>query len=201
MPKKMLSFPHISPGKRINRNAFSLVELLIAVSIFSIISIAIYSTFSSGAAVLRRAKVIDLAFQKGLLKQERLSRELRQMIFCRKQLFSGDREKIVFCGIVDYIPCRLTYYFDSPTQTFMRNCDKLPDIIDPDGKVDAKLKSKSTVFLDKVKGVKFSYLYLDLKQNYNWAEAWKEGHLPLAVKISISTESREYVTTVFLPTA
>lgn len=201
MPKKMSSFPHTSPGKRINFNAFSLVELLIALSIFSIISIAIYSTFSSGAAVLRRAKIIDLAFQKGLLKQERLSRELRQMIFCRKQSFSGNAERISFCGIVDYIPCRLIYYFDSPTQTFMRNCDKLPDIIDPDGKVGVKLKSKSTVFLDQVKGVKFSYLYLDLKQNYNWAEEWIEGHLPIAVKISISTESREYVTTVFLPTA
>lgn len=201
MPKKMSSFPHTSPGKRISVNAFTLVELLIALSIFSIISIAIYSTFSSGAAVLRRAKVIDLEFQKGLLKQERLSRELRQMPSCRKWLFSGKEEKISFCGIVDYTPCRITYYFDNLTRSIMRNSDRLSGIITEEGLVDAELKSKSTVFLDKVKGVKFSYLYLDLKQNYNWAEEWKDKYLPVAVKISISTENREYVTTVFLPTA
>ena len=38
------------------RRAFSLVELLIAVAIFSVVSVAIYATFSSGAAVLRRVK-------------------------------------------------------------------------------------------------------------------------------------------------
>ena len=187
---------------RLQPKGFSLVELLIAVSIFSVISVAIYSTFSSGAIVLRRAKVIDLAFQKGLLREERLARELRQMPSCRKQLFSGAKEKISFCGIVDYVPCRLTYYFDSSSQALMRNSDKLSDIINPDGTVDTRLKSKSTIFLNKVKGIKFSYLYLDLKQDmYDWAEDWKALYLPAAVKISISTESREYVTTVFLPTA
>lgn len=200
----MLSFPRIylNCGKKnkISQSAFSLVELLIAVSIFSVVSIAIYSTFSSGASVLRRVKNIDLAQQRVLLKTERLIRELREQPKYKKQLFLGNKTKISFPGNLDYLPCRLTYYFDSSSLCLMRVADKLSDIIAIDGKIDPEFKSKPEVFLTKIKEVKFSYLFLDLVKNeYNWKEEWPQEDLPFAVKLVIVSESREYETTVFLP--
>jgi prepilin-type N-terminal cleavage/methylation domain-containing protein len=197
-------FPPIFPDRKINLRvrAFTLVELLIAVSIFSVVSIAIYSTFSSGLSVLRRVKYIDFKQQKILLKQERFSRELRESCQCRKPLFLGNKMKISFCGIVDYVPSRITYYFDNASGSLMRNSDRLMDIITSEGSVEPELKSKPTVFVSGIKGARFLYLYLDLKKKtYSWSEEWTEISLPIAVKMIISTEAREYATTVFLPGA
>lgn len=200
----MLSFLHIylnySKKNKISQSAFSLVELLIAVSIFSVVSIAIYSTFSSGASVLRRVKNIDLAQQRILLKTERLTRELREQPKYKKPLFLGNKTKISFPGNLDYFPCRLTYYFDSSSFCLMRVADKLNDITAIDGKINPEFKSKPSVFLPKIKEVKFSYLFLDLAKNeYNWKEEWLQEDLPFAVKLVIVSKSREYETTVFLP--
>lgn len=187
-------------NKLFPRRAFSLVELLIAVGIFSVVSIAIYSTFSSGAAVLRRINNLDLAQQRILLKTEKLSRELREQPACRKQLFQGDKTKISFCANIDDFPCRLTYYFDGQTLAIKRVADKLSEIIDEEGKLDPQLKSPSKVYLSKIQEASFSYLYLDLTKNaYLWKEQWREDYLPLAVKLTVSSDKKKYESTVYLP--
>ncbi|PIQ90051.1 MAG: hypothetical protein COV71_06550 [Candidatus Omnitrophica bacterium CG11_big_fil_rev_8_21_14_0_20_41_12] len=180
--------------------AFSLVELLIAVGIFSVVSIAIYSAFFTGSAVLRRINNFDLGQQKILLKTERLSRELREQCACRKQLFQGDKTRISFCANIDYFPSRLTYYFDSASLTIKRVADRLNDIIDEDGKLDPELHAPAKFYLTKVKEVSFSYLYLDLSKNlYLWKQEWKEDALPLAVKFIITGKNKKYESTVYLP--
>lgn len=184
------------------RRAFTLIELLIAVAIFSVVSIAIYSTFASGMSVLRRVKNTDFTQQKFLLKTERLTRELRQQPACRKKLFQGDKTKISFCSNVDNFPSRLTYYFDSSTFALKRVADRLDKIIKEDGNLDPELRADPVIFLAKVKEVKFSYLFLDLAKNdYVWADKWEFDYLPLAVKFIIFTEKQNYESTVYLPTA
>jgi prepilin-type N-terminal cleavage/methylation domain-containing protein len=200
----MSPLQHIFPDRnnKLKLAAFSLIELLIAVSIFSVVSIAIYSTFSSGAVVLSKVKTIDLGQQKILLKTEKLARELREQPGYRKQLFWGTKISISFPVSFNFIPCRITYYFDSSSLCLMRVVDKLNDILTAEGKVDAELKSKPSVFLPKVNGVKFTYLYLDAKKNeYYWAEEWSEDYLPIAVKFVITSQNQEYASTVFLPRA
>jgi len=187
-------------NKRFSRRAFTLVELLIAVSIFSVVSIAIYATFSSGSAVLRRIKNTDLTQQRILLKTERLSRELREQPACRKQLFGGNKTKISFCANLDYFPHRLTYYFDSSSLALKRVADKLDAIIDEGGNLNPELLSPAVIFLPKIKEVSFSYLYLDLaKDAYLWTDQWQQDFLPLAVKFIILTDQQKYESTVYLP--
>lgn len=187
-------------NKLFSPRAFSLVELLIAVGIFSVVSIAIYSTFFTGSAVLRRINNLDLAQQRILLKTERLSRQLRQQPASRKQLFQGDKTKISFCANIDYFPSRLTYYFDSASLTLKMAVDRLDDIIDEEGKLDPQLHSPAKIYLTKVKEASFSYLYLDLSKNsYLWKQEWKEDFLPLAVKFIITFEKKKYESTVYLP--
>ncbi|MDO8489087.1 MAG: prepilin-type N-terminal cleavage/methylation domain-containing protein [Candidatus Omnitrophota bacterium] len=186
-----------------NLSGFTLVELLIAVAIFSVVSIAIFATFSSGASVLRRVKTIDFSRQKILLKIERFSRELRELPDCRKRLFLGNKTKISFPGNADYFPCRITYYFDSSALCLMRVVDKLSEIITPESKVETEFKSKPEVFLSDVKGIKFRYLKKpDLNKNeYIWMDEWDQNYLPMpnAVELTINIADQEYVSTIFLP--
>jgi type II secretory pathway pseudopilin PulG len=199
----MLHFPHICPRKKNKANtaAFTMVELLISVGIFSVISIAVFSTFSSGLKVLRKTKMVDLARQKIFLKEERFSRELRESGPCRKKLFSGKSAKISFSGTQNYLPCRITYYFDETTQSILREVDKLSDIIAAE-RDETDLKPQRSVFMAKVESAQFSYLFLDLKKNsYIWKEEWKQDYLPVAVKLVILSQGNNYATTVFLPTA
>jgi len=194
----MLTFRRIYPSKN-NKKGFNLVELLIAVSIFSVVSIAIYSTFSSGVSILRRVKKIDFASQKMLLKAEKFARELRAQSAYKKQLFQGNKTRISFPGDKDKFPSRITYYLDG--SFFMRCEDKLDTII-TEGNLDPELKAKPEIFMLKVKEVNFSYLYLNLiKNEYGWTDEWSEKFLPIAVKVLINTENQNYVSTIFLPTA
>lgn len=151
---------------------------------------------------MRRIRNVDLRQQKILLRVERLGRELRQQPSYKKQLFSGAKARISFAGSLDYFPCRLTYYFDSSSLCMMRVADRLDEITTPEGTIEAGFKDKPSVFLSKVKDVKFSYFYFDLKQNtYKWTDQWQEDYLPTAVKFTITDENQEYDSTVFLPTA
>jgi prepilin-type N-terminal cleavage/methylation domain-containing protein len=200
----MLLFPHICPGRKnqFKPTAFTLVELLISVAIFSVISIAVYSTFASGAKVLRKASKIDLTLQKFLLKEEKFSRELRETTACRKQLFAGKPEKLIFSGTQNELPCRITYYFDKSTQSFIREVDKLSEIIAQESEFGGELKTERSTFLKNIENARFSYYYLDLKKNkYVWEEEYKLKDLPIAVKLIITNQGKDYVTTVFLPIA
>ncbi|MFA5092805.1 MAG: prepilin-type N-terminal cleavage/methylation domain-containing protein [Candidatus Omnitrophota bacterium] len=200
----MSLWPPIFPNKnkKIKSRAFSLVELLIAVSIFSVVSLAIYSTFSSGAAVLRRVKNIDLVQQKILLKIESFSRQLRQQPESSKLLFAGGIDRLSFPAHVDYFPCRLTYYFDLRSKTLKQVVDKLSNIIDDEGKLNPDLLAKPAIFLSNVKAVEFSYLYKDsVKNEYLWTALWDKKFLPVAVKITIFSQQKKYESTVYLPKA
>lgn len=201
MPPKKSFFPHIYPYTRKSPRAFSLVELLIALSIFAVVSIAIFSTFSSGLSVLRRVKNVDLAQQSLALKLERFSRELRQAVPLRKLTLTGKSDTLSFGQILDDIPCRVTYYFDRSARALVRQSDLLADII-KDGQIDPELKAEGRPFIKNVTGVKFSYLAFDLKkQACVWSDACKGVTIPLAIKLELSTDKKNYVQTVFLPTA
>jgi prepilin-type N-terminal cleavage/methylation domain-containing protein len=186
-----------------NRLAFSLVELLIAVLIFSIVIVAIYSTFSGGISVFRKIINVDIQRQKVLLKIERFAREVRQQVPCRSFLFLGSKDRLSFPGLSDFMPSRITYYYDNQANTLYRVAEPLSEIITHTGSIDPKVKiTLSRVFLKKIKGVNFSYLFLDLKNNdYVWLEEWSFDYLPIAVKIIIKEEKEEYVKIVFLPLA
>ncbi len=58
------------------------------------------------------------------------------------------------------------------------------------------------IFLTKVKEIKFSYLNLDpVKNEYKWIDEWQQDYLPVAVKLTVTSQTQEYVSTVFLPKA
>ena len=199
----LFPFFYLNRKSSSNRLAFSLVELLIAVLIFSVVIIAIYSTFSGGISLFRKIINVDISRQKVLLKIERFAREVRQQIPCRSFLFFGSKVRLSFSGLSDFLPSRITYYYDNQANALYRVIEPLSEITTNTGSIDLKVKADSSrVFLKNIKEVNFSYLFLDLKSNdYIWVEEWPFDYLPIAVKIIIREEKEEYVKIVFLPRA
>lgn len=188
---------------RLTRRSFTLIELLISVTIFSVVSIAIYSTFDSGMRIWRRMEKFNLADIRPLIKIEKMSAELRQTFIFRGGdfAFSGDKQKIQILVIIDSELNRVTYFFEKGSKIILRRCDKFKDI-----KLAKRNKeemvSKPIQFLNGVSEFNFSYFYFDSEKGiYLWKEEWEENILPLAVKINITLQNETYSKTIFIPSA
>jgi len=200
---KMLSCQPIYRGNkkknRIRQRAFTLTELLITVTIFAVVSLAIYATFNSGMTVWRRAKDTNTEQRKFLLKTEKLSRELRQAFSFNDIAFSATKSKIQFPSVIDSDICRITYFFDANKKILYRSCDKLADILAQDKK---KLEPNLSSYLPGIDNVSFYCLVFDLqKKSYVWKEDWQQVNLPVAVKVNITTKDKHYAATIIIPSA
>lgn len=185
--------------KKPPNRAFTLIELLITVAIFSVVSIAVYATFNSGMTVWRRAKDTSAQERQFLLKIEKLSRELRQSFNYTDIAFSASTNKIQFPSVIDSDICRIIYSFDENKKILFRSSDKLADILAADKK---ELEPKFSSYLSDIDSLSFSYLILDLsKKAYIWQEDWKQNYLPIAVKLSITVKDKTYATTIIIPNA
>ncbi|MFH1413929.1 MAG: prepilin-type N-terminal cleavage/methylation domain-containing protein [Candidatus Omnitrophota bacterium] len=184
--------------RRIDLTGFTLVELLIAASIYAIVSIAVYSTFSTGMNIWRRAKEVNLEQSRVIIKLEKLCRELRQTFNFPEIGFLGTEEEVSFAQVQDSEIVRISYSFDQGDDALLRSVDTLADILQglPEG-------SEPKAYIEEIEELKFSYFYFDLAENsYLWTEVWDQIGLPLAVKLKITTkEEKAYVRTIFIPTA
>ena len=191
---------YLEKMKSQKNKAFTLVELMITATIFSVVSIAIYATFNSGMSVWRRAKDNNAKQHKFMLRAEKLSRELRQTFIFKDIAFKAKNNEIQFPSVIDADICRITYFFDENQKMLLRGSDKLADIIaamEENKQVETKLFS----YLSDVNSVNFSYLVFDLQKNaYVWKEDWQQTTLPIAVKLSIIAKDKTYATTIIIPT-
>lgn len=173
-----------------------------AVSIFAVAGLAIYTTFSSGMKVWRKAKDLSQKSRGQSLKIEKMKRELRQAFIFRKEeiAFSGTKSKISLAAIIDSKVSRLTYAFDPGQNAILRNTEQLEDILaSPGGQAGL---TSDTPYIGEVKEFSLSYFYLDpQKQAYAWKDDWQEDYLPTALRLNIGFEDEKYSETVFIPSA
>ena len=184
------------------RKGFTLVELLIVCSLFAVISISIFATFSSGFKVLRRLQRTNDTEERLLLRLEKLSRELRQVFVFKDITFSGSKDKISFAAIIDDEIRRLNYCFDADHKAILRSTDALEEILAAKKDQQEEIKSPQKIYLANINGLTFSYFYFDIeKKAYLWKDEWSETKFPIAVKITIITENDSYTKNIFIPTA
>ena len=86
-----------------NRRSFTLVELLIASSIFAVVMVALYAAFSSGVFGYRNIQERIDAYHQARLVLEHLDRDLRNSFAysAADTKFSGQNDKVSFFSLVD----------------------------------------------------------------------------------------------------
>ncbi len=188
--------------KRNNNFGFTLIEMLIVVSMLSVISLAVYSSFNSGVKVWKRINQripeedLEIFF-------EGFSRDLRNTFKFTGLNLLGKEDKVEFPTLV-HSPSlnkrtvgKVVYFYNPQEELFNREQRDFVEIYM--GEKGAVRQS-----LENIKSLKFRYYFYDEEiKEYLWEDEWIEEELPLAVKIELEfydgVETQKFTKTVNIP--
>ena len=198
---------------RKDRTGFTFVELLIAMLIFSLVSISIYLSFNVGIRAWQKGEGSYRTRQEARYLLGMVSRELRCMVNSKAEamIFSGGPDSISFCKAANGL-FRVTYEFDGKEKAVYRTLKKYNEASSGDTGTKSRLTSgiSSIKFLtSEISGIKFKYSY-KRDNEIIWADSWKQDDkapsLPFGVKIFLTytpsgaAEPFEISQTVLIPT-
>lgn len=194
--------PHMSGARRSNHGCptkgFTLLETLLAITIFSFIAVGIATSFFSGMKLWGRAANTDFGKNFIMLSFESISGALRQSIDMPAIGFEGGASSLSFPAISKDSVVKVSYLFDGAKKMLSRKETSLKDIIGEDT-VNSPI-SKDIVSLDEFH---IQYLYRDpLNKNLEWRGSWKkEDGIFIAVRFTGKAHNEEFRKTVFIPIA
>lgn len=190
------------------QKAFSLIELIMAVSLVSIIGLALYSNLNSGiniaARITRPLSNEDLA-----VSFEKISQEIANTFSYSEIPFNGEEQEFSLPAIIrsrpelglDLAIGRVTYGYDSSHSSLSRRQEDMSQVYQEEA-------GETAPVLQNVSSASFQYFGFDkASQSYLWFSDWDsvehDGKLPLAVRIELSYldegKKRELVRTISIP--
>jgi len=175
---------------------FSLIELLMVVSLLTVLSLAIYGVFQGGISVMQRVSV-GSPEEDIQIFLEKFSRDLMNSFPYQGIVFKGVAERVEFPATIKTVPelggdraiGRLTYAYDSSRRAISRRSENLSELY------EEKEISPAAV-LPNVHSVEFRYFAFDVvKKEFEWIEEWtdagnKQTHL-VAVELKFEIEGEE----------
>jgi len=175
------------------------VELFLAVSLFGIILVTIFSTYASGIRIWKTVKIVEsIENRKFILTMEKIRREMLGRIRNFEDIkFTGDTERVSFpyCDASEIV--EVTYFFDKGEDALMRKTVKFSESL------KEQMDAKETKLFN-AKDVEFSYLYepkdsgeIELETETSLLGGWEmsceeeKNGVPKAVKLDIKIEGEE----------
>jgi len=176
------------------------VELIISGVIIFLVSVTIYSVFSSGINVWKKANQAKSSGYALRLVMEKLGNQLANSFRFSTIPFEGTEDFIAFVGLVDNEVSRVSYFLDDDKIL----CSRVQNYAEVFKKGES---GKYDLLIPEVLELKFSYCYLDnATGDYKWKDKWVRGEqdtLPRAVNIELvfkkDTQESKFSKTVFLP--
>lgn len=181
---------------------WTLIELLIAVLIFSIIILTVFSSFHTGILSYNKIDSAFSLYQTARTILNRMESELRNTLVYAQDdsRFNGSSQHLTFFAVLDSFAkeenkfysdiYRIEYKSESTPVT--RGCLKGLNAL-KEGQGDAAVSAELS---SSLKGISFAYAspITEITENpYEWQDIWPETSeadqqksLPLAVKITVS---------------
>ena len=173
------------------RKAFTLIELLIAVSILSVCAGVVFSTFSVGLNTWRRISGYNLKEREVILFLKKIEQELRNSFAFANIKFEGEQQRITFPSLVwdekreVYVPGQISYSFNPREKMLTRGEKTYYTLFSSAGKEGGKR-------IMAVEQVNFAYyFYHKDAHNYGWGENYTGFSPPWAVRIRVLMEEGE----------
>ncbi|MCK9614255.1 MAG: prepilin-type N-terminal cleavage/methylation domain-containing protein [Candidatus Omnitrophica bacterium] len=178
----------------INKKSFTLIELLIAVTIITLVILSVYSAFNTGILAYKKIDSVFDTYQEARIILNRIEADLRNSFAYSEEssFFKGSSSTLDFFNISEIYDkdkqysdlCRIKYYLEGSTLK-RRTYNGLAAMTD-----DENIEAQD--FSSSVKNIDFEYAYLsdDDRANIVWQNVWPQKDeqaqgLPLAVKIKL----------------
>lgn len=193
------------------KRGFTFIELIIAVTIFSIIAVSIYSVFRSGFMLWYRVSPMIQSNQSLRFFFNTVSSDLKNAIPYMKEdvNFEGSHTKMSFMTLVEVAgsdipvhmePAKVFYYVDTSRKALRRGVATKTEGLSEDF---AKTSDILNDIDDKNFGFEYCYKTGSSKTEYDyeWRKEWedkdsKSGKIPRGVRINTG----EYTKIIFIPT-
>lgn len=177
---------------------FTLIEILVVITIFTIVGAGIAETFSSGMKIWARAQKAGESSIDVFVAIETIGRDLRQSVNIRSVGFEGREDEISFLTFRDDSAVKVIYKFNPAQKELVRRQIDLKDAFSDDLQGKYKYAEKKVATLDDFS---FSYFNFDKeKEEYVWSDEWaKEQGIFEAVKLKARFGDEKDVKTVFIP--
>ncbi len=177
------------------RSAFTFIEMSLVAALISILSLAVYTTFSSGARIWQKANTKTPETEIGIFS-DKLSNDLRNWFASSVIQPKGTRTELSFAlfqegglaqekdsALVDF--GQVSYWFDTSRFCVYRRYRNYLHAVD-----DEK-RTQPQVVLADVDSVLFSYYYFDAAtQKGAWLDELDKT-IPSAVKIQVSFKDKQ----------
>ncbi len=188
---------------------FTLIELLVSLSIFSIISLAVYSSFAGGVTAWRKAQEFSSTYQTARLLLDDMAQELKNAVMISGTEFVGAPQRLSFLTVrqspyttgrpTNHQITRVTYEVRSDPAASgyaLFRLEASSDIENPQG--DQGGREPIVVSISKLD---FQYAYKNSKgEIMPWKEVWEVSDaIPLGVKITLMVGETRFTKVVFIP--
>ncbi len=191
------SLAHISTLLKKNRaSGFTLVEVLLVMTIFAFIGLGIATSFFSGMKLWARATGADFWHSDLVLSLESVSKNLRQSLDVPGIGFEGDSNNFSFPALSGNNIIKASYSYSRDTKTLTRGESMMKDIIAKKLKID--MLQRDVLSLDEFT---VQYLKVDKEtKGLEWKDEWKkEDGIFAAIRFKGKSHNEEFQKTIFMP--
>jgi len=190
------------------QDGFTLIELLVSLSIFSIISLAVYSSFASGVGAWRRAQEFSSIYQTARLLLDDMARELKNAVMISGTDFVGAPQRLSFLTLrqspyttgrpANHQIARVTYEVrrDQASSGYSLFRLEASDI-----KNSQEDRGEPELMVGSISRLDFEYTYKNSTgEILPWKEVWQVSDaIPLGVKITLMVGETRFTKMVFIP--
>jgi len=192
-----------------NEQGYTLVEMLVAISLLAIVSVALASVFKQAYLAHSYGRSLLRFSEEGVIALNRIERDLLNVLPCQLHGMSGKEKELTFTAFlptsvddvtVERMPAWVTYQLDEANSSIFYRVVAVP----------GKSKPDSTVLCHPVDSLSFWYAIADDEGRLDWQSTLSASDaslFPKAIQVEIflsdktarSRENREFVRTVYLP--
>ncbi|MFC1621180.1 type II secretion system protein J [Candidatus Omnitrophota bacterium] len=151
---------------------FTFIELIISVTIFSIVIVTVYSVFYMGIKSWKRAQG-EKSLQEIRLTFLKIEKELKNTFFFSDAKFKGTSKNISFPLVISDKVYMITYSVNED------EVSGLNQILRKQGEEEKEISPL-------MKSIKFQYTAMS--RDIEWNDSWNKDSLPYGVRISLEDE-------------
>lgn len=192
--------------KRLQQNAspgFTLLELLVAITLFSIIAVAIYSSLAAGIRVHRKGSNIGGEYNDLRLAFYIIAQDLRTAIHINDVYLVEESQLVYFYSIQPRQDGTSELF--KITYTWEREKDYFALLRLKETYIDSLqgTHAKGDELLDGISQLSFDYGYVKKarkgEEDFLWKEGWKEESMPKLVRFRIEKKDEKFNEVIYCP--